>query len=108
LSRRPPRQNSNLSADAIDLLGFPLTQAMRQSVAVIKADDYRQPTRAHVFVFFSDSDPAAAVLQQAFQSVGTTVVMETMVGQTPWREDEGGVTGQMPFPMLERMVEVVS
>lgn len=108
LSRRQPRHASNLSADAIDLLGFPLTQAMRQSVAVIKADDYRQPTRAHVFVFFSDNDPAAAVLQQTFQAAGTTVVMETMAGQTPWREDEGGVTGQMPFPMLERMVEVVS
>jgi pimeloyl-ACP methyl ester carboxylesterase len=108
LSPRQTRRVAPASMEAIDLLGFPLTSAMRRSVAAITPADYRQSTRARVFVFFSDLDPADAVLQQSFESTKTVVAIETMAGQTPWREDEGGVPGQMPFPMLERMVEAVS
>lgn len=108
LAPRHGRRPLDDAVEAIDVLGFPLTQAMRRTVAAIKPEDYRQPTRARVFVFLSDSDPAETVLQQAFESTDMIAAIETMAGQTPWREDGDGVPGQMPFPMLERMVEVVS
>ena len=94
--------------ETIDLLGFPLTTAMRTSIETITVDSYRQKTSASVFVFLSNPSPDEAVLREALESADTTVMTETMAGQTPWRDDDAGVAGQLPFPLLERMVEVVS
>lgn len=103
------RRPSDRPADGtMDLLGFPLTTDMRKTVEGITLAEYRQPTRARVFVFYSSPEPGEAELREAFASAGTNAVIETTVGQRPWREDDGAIAGHLPFPILERMVEVVA
>jgi pimeloyl-ACP methyl ester carboxylesterase len=94
--------------DTMDLLGFPMTPAMRRTIAAITIADFRAPAAARVFVFFSSAVPDEAALRDAFASSGTTATLETMIGQTPWRDDDTTAAGQVPFPMLERMVEVLA
>jgi pimeloyl-ACP methyl ester carboxylesterase len=94
--------------ETIDLLGFPLTAAMRRSIESVTRDMYQQTTMARVFVFFSNPSPEEAALREAFDAAAVSAPVETMVGQTPWREDDPGAGGQLPFPLLERMVELVS
>lgn len=94
--------------ETIDLLGFPLTDGMRRSIEAIKLADYQRATNARAFVFYSRVDPDEASLRGSFASAGTAVMSETMVGQTPWRDDESVIAGDLPFAMLERMVEVVA
>ena len=92
----------------MDLLGFPMTDAMRATIEKITPADYRRSTRARVFAFYSRVDPDEALLRAAFAAAETTATSQTMVGQTPWRDDEGTIAGQLPFAMLQRMVEVVA
>jgi len=110
LSSRHRRRSPDLhdKRGTIDLLGFPLTAAMRRSIEAITLGDYARPTSARVSVFYSRVDPDEASLRATFASAGTVAASETMVGQTPWRDDESMIAGELPFAMLERMVEVVS
>lgn len=92
----------------VDLLGFPMTDAMRATIEKITPADYRRPTKSRVFTFYSRVDPDEAALRESFEAAQTTLMSQTMIGQTPWRDDEAAIAGQLPFAMLQRMVEVVA
>jgi hypothetical protein len=99
--RRPGEDNLNL-------LGFPLTPAMRGSIEAIGPAQYEQPTRASVSVFYSDVPPAAEQLHRALRTGGTPFRTEMMLGQPPWRESKTIVNGGLPFAVIERMVETLT
>jgi uncharacterized protein len=90
-----------------DLLGFPLTVAMRTTIEAITPATFETPTRAHVKVFNSDETPGNAELFSALRAAGTPFHSETIRGQTPWREDEAIGASGLPVLVLERMVEVL-
>ncbi len=100
---------SRPSADAPvqDLLGFPLTAAMRASIAAVTPDMFTQPTKAHVKLFYSDTRPGQERLHDALHAAGTPFHAEIIPGQTPWREDEAIGAGGLPVRVLERMVEIL-
>lgn len=104
LSAPPVRGRADRTAD---LLGFPLTPAMRRSIEAVSAAEFGAPTRADVRLFYSDAPPAREALLAALGAAGTSFRVETIPGQTPWREDEGTGVGALPLLVLERMVEVV-
>lgn len=89
----------------VDLLGFPLTPAMRRSIEEVGPGEFGRATRAQVKLFYSDALPGHEELDAALRGAGTSVHVETMPGQTPWREDEAIGTAGLPFLVLERMVE---
>ena len=95
------------SADApVDLLGFPLTLAMRRSIEAVTPAAYRTGARARVHLFYSDDFPEQEALHHALRSAGTPFHMETFRGQTAWREEEtaGAV---LPVHVLDRLVEMM-
>lgn len=92
---------------AQDLLGFPLTTAMRHSIVAVRPDTFTQPTKAHVKLFFSDARAGQEKLHAELHSAGTPFHAEIIPGQTPWREDEGIGAGKLPVLVLERMVEIL-
>jgi alpha/beta superfamily hydrolase len=102
-----PRQRA--SADRpLDLLGFPLTRAMRASVETVAPAEFRQPTRARVKLFYSDTQPEQEGLHGALEAAGTPFRAETMLGQTPWREVEAVSAGGVSLGVLERIVGLVA
>lgn len=103
-----PRRVRPAADGSLDLLGFPLTPAMRQSVEAVAATEFRKPTNARVQVFYSDVlRPGRDGLHAALRAAGTPFHVEAMPGQTPWREDETVGTGGLPLLVLERMVAVL-
>jgi pimeloyl-ACP methyl ester carboxylesterase len=94
--------------ETIDLLGFPLTVAMRRTIEMITIDSYTLRTNARALLFFSTVAPDEAALRTVLSTAGTHAAFETMIGQTPWRDDDPAGGGQLPFPLLTRMVEMVS
>jgi alpha/beta superfamily hydrolase len=91
-----------------DLLGFPLSMAMRASIeAISPLVTFQTPTKAHVKRFYSDELPGQSELHNALHAAGTPFHAETIRGQTPWREDEAIGAGVMPVLVLERMVEIL-
>ena len=90
-----------------DLLGFPLTTAMRRSIEAVGPDTFTQPTKAHVKLFYSDARPGQEALHNALHASGTPFHAEIITGQTPWREDEDIGAGKLPVLVLERMVEIL-
>ena len=92
---------------ALDLLGFPLTTAMRLSIEAVRPDTFTQPTKAHVKLFFSDARAGQETLHAQLHAAGTPFHAEIIPGQTPWREDEGIGAGKLPVLVLERMVEIL-
>ena len=84
-----------------------MTAPMRRSVEAITLADYGRPVKARVFVFYSQVDARERGLRGAFATGPTAASLETIVGQTPWRDDDHPLAGQLPFPMLERMVQVL-
>lgn len=95
------------SNGTLQLLGFPLTPAMRGSVEAITAAEFQQPTKVGVKLFYSDVLPGRAPLGAALEAGGTPFEVETVPGQTPWREDESMGPGGLPFLVLERMVALL-
>ena len=96
------------SAEGVqDLLGFPLTTAMRHSIEAVGPDTFTQPTKAHVKLFYSDTRPGQEALHEALHAAGTPFHAEIIPGQTPWREDEDIGAGKLPVLVLERMVEIL-
>ncbi len=92
---------------AQDLLGFPLTVAMRRSIEAVTPDIFLHRTAAHVKLFYSDALPGQEKSHDAFHAAGTPFHAETIRGQTPWREDESIGAGGLPVLVLERMVEIL-
>ena len=90
---------------AIDLLGFPLTPSMRQSIEGVSPAEFRRPTQAQVKLFYSDTLPVHEELHAALRSGKSSFDVETLPGQTPWRADETIGSGGLPFLVLRRMVE---
>ena len=99
--RRPPASSDGV----LDVLGFPLTPSMRQSIEAVGPAEFRQPTGAKVKLFYSDVLPGRDCLHGALDDAGTGYDAATMPGQTPWREDDAVGAGGLPFLVLERMVE---
>ncbi len=94
--------------DAVqDLLGFPLTQQMRRSIAAVRPESFTAPSKAHLKLFYSDASSAQQELHQALHAAGSAFHAETILGQTPWREDERMGAGALPVLVLERMVEIL-
>jgi len=109
LSPRNGKRSIDLSKrGTMDLLGFPMTDAMRSTIEKITPADYGRWTRARVFAFYSRVDRDEGTLRAAFEAANTPATSQTMVGQTPWRDDEGAIAGKLPFAMLQRMVEVLA
>ena len=102
-----PRGTRPTSSGAVELLGFPLTQTMRRSIEAITDAEFQQPTKAQVKVFYSYQPSGPERLHGALGLAGTSFHLETMLGQTPWREDETIGAGGLPFVVLERMVEML-
>lgn len=92
---------------AQDLLGFPMTVAMRESIEAVQPDRFARPTTAHVKLFYSDALPGQEQIHDALRSAGTPFHAETIRGQTPWREDEAIGAGGLTVLVLERMVEIL-
>jgi alpha/beta superfamily hydrolase len=102
------RPRSRLSANGtLDLLGCPLTPAMRVSIEGVRPAEFQRPIQAQVTVFNSDSLPERAQLVRALEIGGTGFRLEETSGLT-WREDDAQFTGTLPHAVLERMVEVFS
>ena len=102
-----PWHRAAVSGRDQDLLGFPLTVAMRASIEAVGPDIFTQPTKAHVKLFYSDARPAQESLHDALHAAGTPFHSEIISGQTPWREDEAIGAGGLPVMVLERMVEIL-
>jgi pimeloyl-ACP methyl ester carboxylesterase len=102
-SLSPPRRGSGRVSE--ELLGTPLSPAMRNSIQSVTPDEFRGTTAARVSIFFSDEQQGTE-LHHALRAAGTPFHTETMFGQTPWREDTL-LHGQVPSAVIERMVEVV-
>jgi alpha/beta superfamily hydrolase len=100
-----PRQPAG--APVQDLLGFPLTTAMRTSIEAVRPALFTQHTKAHVKLFYSDARPGHEQLHAALHLAGTPFHAETISGQTPWRQDEAIGAGGLPVLVLERMVEIL-
>jgi hypothetical protein len=94
--------------ETIDVLGFPLTADMRRTIEAITIGSYRRKVTARLFVFFSSDSASETALREVVDATESQGVVETMVGQTPWRDDNPAGGGHLPFPLLERMVELVS
>jgi uncharacterized protein len=92
---------------AQDLLGFPLTVAMRTSIEAVRPELFSRRTAAHVKLFYSDALPGQEQSHDALRAAGTPFHAETIRGQTPWREDESIGAGGLPVLVLERMVEIL-
>lgn len=104
-----PRRRRAAAGRPVDLLGFPLTAAMRRSVEAVGPAEFGRPTRARVRLFYSDALPGRDALHEVLRTAGTPFAAETLPGQTPWREDEDVAAGGRVLPrlVLDRMVEVV-
>ncbi len=89
----------------LHLLGFPMTLAMRASIERIQLETYAARSNAEVKLFFSDVVGDGHVLSAAMQAAGVAVRSETLLGASPWREDESTGHGALPEPLLERMIE---
>ncbi len=90
-----------------NVLGFPLTAAMRTTIEAITPEAFETPTRANVKVFNSDDASGSSDLYRALHAAGTPFHAETIAGQTPWREDEAIGASGLSVLVLERMVEVL-
>jgi uncharacterized protein len=102
-----PIRRQQAADGSLDMLGFPLTRGLRASIEAITPKLYSAPTRAQVKLFYSDTSPQQAELQNALHAAGTPFHAETVRGQTPWREDEAVGARGMPVLVLERMVEIL-
>ncbi len=102
LSRSRNRTSSN---GTLDLLGCPLTPAMRAGIEGVRPAEFQQPIKAGVTLFHSESLPERAQLLRALELGGAGFRAETTSGQT-WREDEAQFAGSLPHAVLERMVEL--
>lgn len=102
-----PIRRVSARADVQDLLGFPLTKAMRQSIEVIRPELFAHAGTAQIKLFYSDNSSSQRELQDALHAAGMQFHAETILGQTPWREDEAIGAGALPVLVLERMVEIL-
>ncbi len=102
-----PRRARPPGDPTVDLLGFPLTPAMRASVETVRAADYGRPTAARVTLFHSAVDASAAALHAALRGAGTPFHAETLGIAPPWREDEETWMAALPVAALERVLEVM-
>ncbi len=104
LSRPRNRMSAN---GTLDLLGCPLTPAMRVSVEGVRPAEFQRASQADVTLFHSDSLPERAQLVRALEAGGAGFRVEETSGQT-WREDDAQFAGSLPHAVLERMVELFS
>jgi pimeloyl-ACP methyl ester carboxylesterase len=89
----------------LDLLGFPLTTGMRQTIEAVIPADFEAATAAQVGLIYSEPTPEQAQLHHALQTAGTVFHPETIGGQPPWREVGATGVGGLPVTALERIVE---
>jgi len=94
--------------EVLQLLGFPMSKALRTSIERIRLDEFRKHSAAQVKLFFSLAGPDGPALQAALLAGGTATLLETLRGETPWREDEYTGPGSVSLPVLERMIEMIS
>ena len=97
-----PRRPSD---EPVDVLGFPLTQQMRSSIETVKLEEFAQPVRAQVYLYYSSELPEQVSLQESLTGGGTEFHTETMPGRSPWYDDEPLGAAGIPSTMLDRMVE---
>ena len=102
-----PRPKGASLDGRLNLLGFPMTPAMRQSIEVIAPAQFAKPTAAPVTLLYSEMPAGVEELHRALESGGTRFQTEVMLGQPPWRETKTIVNGGMPFAVVERLVELL-
>lgn len=102
-----PNRRAPSPVGALDLLGFPLTTSMRQSIEAVRTDSYAAPMTAQVKLFYSADVPEQAAVHGALQASGTSFRAETVRGQAAWRDDEAVGAGGVPVQLLERMVDIL-
>lgn len=107
LSPKRPRRAADGPLDVLDVLGFPLTREMRQSIERVSADEFGRPAGARLHLFYSMELPEQAPMHAALASAGTSFQVEMMPGQTPWREDEAVGASGLPLQVFEKMVELL-
>jgi uncharacterized protein len=105
--RLTPTRRQKSEDGSMELLGFPVTVGMRETIEAISPTTYGAPTRTQVKLFYSEASPQHQELQHALHAAGTPYHAETILGQTPWREDEAIGARGMPVLVLERMVEIL-
>ena len=96
------------SPGELHLLGFPMTNALRASIEQVRLDEFRKHSPGQVKLLFSSTGPDGPDLQAAMLGAGTAVAVETLPGETPWREDHDTGPGSVSLPVLERMIEMIS
>lgn len=90
----------------LELLGNPLTPAMRRSIEAVTLADFFVPAAStRLALFHSEPFSAEKPLRQALAKAGATVRVESVPGQAPWRQDVRG-PGGMAYGALERIVEL--
>ena len=90
----------------LEVLGNPLTPAMRRTIEAVNASEFERPIPARVIVVDSDAIPAKESLHRALRTAGTSFHVEVMPGQTPWREDLMVGQNTIPHLVLERVEEL--
>jgi alpha/beta superfamily hydrolase len=100
-------RNHTTANGTLNLLGCPLTPAMRAGIERVRPAEFQTPITADVTLFHSESLPERAQLVRALEVGGTGFHVEETSGQT-WREDEAQFAGSLPHAVLERVVELFS
>lgn len=94
--------------DELHLLGFPMSPTLRASIEQIRPDEFRKHSPAQVKLLLSLAGSDGAELQAALLAGGTAAVIETLPGETPWREDDDTGAASVSLPVLERMIGMIS
>lgn len=89
----------------LEVLGNPLTPAMRRSIEAITVADFAVPPATRLALFHSEALTAEKELRDALAAAGATVCVESVPGQAPWRQDVRG-PGGMAYGVLQRIVEL--
>jgi len=93
-------------ARVLNLIGYPLTSAMRSSIEAVETDEFTRPTKSRITLFQSSSSPDRPLLSRALQAASNTVQFELVPEHTSWLENDNFAAGGLPYATVERMVEL--
>ena len=106
-----PRRVPGEGHGTVDLLGFPLTAAMRTSVERLSPAWYERPTAARATLLHSSERTARAqpaeALRAALARAGVPHRGEMLGIPTPWHTDDVTGVAAPPLAALERVAEAL-
>ena len=101
-------QSENPNQKTNELLGFPITDSMREELVKIKLLTFKHKPANNILIIESDKITENDWLKEHLKSMNVQMSYEYVPTPKIWLKNDGDNKGLVPTPMLKRIVAWIS